>query len=185
MLRLQDKYKKEVVPLMMEKFGYKNKMAVPRIERVVVNTSFGRLVSEKSGEEAKKIYQSISDNLSLICGQKPQIRTAKKSISGFKIRQGVPLGARITLRGKRMYDFLERLIHIGLPRSRDFQGIDQKSFDEKGNLTLGIKEQITFPEIMPEKAKVIFGFEVTVVTGAKRREEGIELLRLLGFPIKA
>jgi large subunit ribosomal protein L5 len=184
MLRLKDKYKKEVVPHMMEKFGYKNEMAVPKIEKVVVNTGFGRLISGKSGDEAKKIYQGILDDLSLICGQRPQIRVAKKSISGFKLRQGQPVGAKVTLRGKRMYDFLERLIHIGLPRSRDFKGIEKESFDQKGNLTIGIKEQIVFPEIMPEKAKTIFGFEITVVTTAKRRQESIEFLRLLGFPIK-
>jgi large subunit ribosomal protein L5 len=185
MLRLKEKYQKEVIPEMMAKFGYKNTMAVPRIEKVVINTSFGRLISGKTSEEQKKICQNISDDLSLICGQRPQITVAKKSISGFKIRKGLPLGARVTLRGQRMYDFLERLIHIGLPRSRDFRGIDQKSFDEKGNLTIGIKEQIIFPEILPEKAKNIFGLEITVVTTAKKKEEGIELLRLMGFPIKS
>ena len=184
MLRLKNKYIKETVPQMMEKFGYKNTMAVPKIEKVVVNTGFGKLISGKTSEEQKKIYQDILDNLSLICGQKPQIRVSKKSISGFKTREGMPIGARVTLRGQRMYDFLERLICIGLPRSRDFQGITPESFDEKGNLTVGIKEQITFPEILPEKAKTIFGFETSVVTTARNREEGIELLRLMGFPIK-
>lgn len=169
---------------MTEIFKYKNKMAVPRIAKAVVNTGFGRLLSGKSGDEQKKVYQSILDDLSLICAQRPALRVAKKSISGFKVRQGTPLGAKVTLRGRRMYDFLERLIHIGLPRSRDFKGIEQSSFDKKGNLTIGIKEQITFPEILPERAKTIFGFEVTVTTTAETREEGIELLKLMGFPVK-
>ena len=184
MLRLREKYKKEAVPEMMKRFGYKSVMAVPKVEKVVLNTGFGRELSGKSGEEQKKLYQEIMEALALICGQKPQIRAAKKSIAAFKTRKGMPLGARATLRGARMYDFLERLIHIALPRSRDFQGLSQDSFDKKGNLTLGIKEHITFPEILPEKARNIFGFEVTVVTGAKTKEEGIELLRLIGFPIK-
>ena len=170
---------------MMQKFRYKNPMAVPRIEKVVVNTGFGRLIAGKSTEEQKKVYQGILDDLAQICGQRPQLRTAKKSVSGFKVRQGMPLGAKVTLRGKMMYDFLERLIRIGLPRSRDFSGIEQTAFDNKGNLTLGVREQITFPEILPEKAKTIFGFEVTVATNAKNRQEGIELLKLMGFPIKA
>ena len=185
MLRLKEKYEKETVPAMMEKFGYKNKMAVPRIEKVVINTGFGRLVSGKTSEEQKKIQDTILGDLSLISGQKPILKRAKKSISGFKIREGQVIGASVTLRGKKMFDFLERLIHIALPRLRDFQGIERSVFDKKGNLTIGIREQIAFPEILPEKAKNIFGLEITVVTTAKKREEGIELLRLLGFPIKA
>lgn len=184
MMRLREKYQKDAIPAMMQKFGYGNTMAVPKIEKVVVNCGFGRLAAGKSGEEQKKIQQEILEALSLICGQRPQLTRAKKSIAGFKTRKGMPLGAIVTLRGKRMYDFLERFINIALPRYRDFQGIEKTSFDQKGNLTLGVKEQITFPEIMPEKAKTIFGFEVTVSTTAKKREEGIELLKLLGFPIK-
>ena len=184
MLRLIEKYKQEVIPKMMEKFDYTNKMAVSRIEKVVVNCGFGRLISGKTPEEQKKIQDAILKDLSLITGQRPILRLAKKSISGFKTRKGVPIGAMVTLRGKRMNDFLERLIQIALPRSRDFRGIDQKMIDREGNLTIGIREQIAFPEILPEKAKNIFGFEITVVTTTKSREEGIELLRLLGFPIK-
>lgn len=184
MPQLKDKFEKEAIPAMMERFGYTNKMAVPRIEKVVANTGFGRLIAGKTSDEHKKIQESILNNLSLICGQKPILTFAKKSISGFKIRKGVSVGACVTLRGQKMYDFLERLIHIGLPRSRDFRGIEQNSFDKKGNLTLAIKEQITFPEILPEKSKINFGFEITVVTTAKTKEEGIELLKLLGFPIK-
>ena len=185
MLRLKEKYQKEVVLQMMENFGYKNKMAVPQIKKVVANTGFGRLIVGKTGEEQKKTYESILNDISLICGQKAVLTYAKKSISSFKIRKGMPVGAVVTMRGQKMHDFLERLIHIGLPRSRDFRGVDPKSVDKNGNLTIAIKEQIAFPEILPEKTKNIFGFEVTVATTAKTREEGLELLKLLGFPIKS
>jgi len=184
MLKLKEKYNKEVVPQMIEKFGYKSPMAVPRIGKVVVNTGFGKLIAGKTSEEQKKIYNTILDDLALICGQRPILTKAKKSISGFKTREGMPIGAMITLRGRKMYDFLERLICIGLPRVRDFRGIALKSFDRKGNLTLAIKEHTVFPEVSLEKAKNIFGSEITVVTTAKTHEEGIELLRMFGFPIK-
>ena len=183
-MHLREKYQKEVIPQMMEKFNYKNPMAVSKIEKVVINTGFGRLISNLTGQDQEKTVNFILNDLSLICGQNPVKTRAKKSISGFKIREGVPIGARVTLRRKKMYDFLERLIHIALPRSRDFRGIDSKSVDKKGNLTVGIKEHICFPEVSPEKAKSIFGLEITVVTTAKSREEGLELLRLMGFPIK-
>lgn len=184
MIHLLDKYKKEVIFQMKERLSYASDMAVPRIEKVVVNTGFGRLISEKTTEEQKKIYGPILEDLTLICGQRPTLTKAKKSIASFKIREGMPIGAMVTLRRKMMYDFLERLIHIVLPRSRDFRGIDPKSVDKEGNLTVAIKEHIAFPEILPEKAKTIFGLELTVVTTAKNKEEGLELLRLLGFPIK-
>jgi large subunit ribosomal protein L5 len=184
MIHLPEKYKKEVIPAMKERFGYRNDMAVPKIEKVVVNTGFGRLISGKTPEEQKKITGPILEDLAMICGQYPKLTKAKKSISGFKIRQGMPVGAQASLRRKMMYDFLERLIHIALPRSRDFRGIDPKSLDKKGNLTVAIKEHIAFPEILPERIKTIFGIELTVVTTAKTREEGLELLKLLGFPIK-
>lgn len=185
MLKLQEKYKKEVIPQIKEKFGYKNIIAVPRIEKVVVNTGFGKLIGGRTSNEQKKIYEAIITELSLICGQRPILTKAKKSISAFKIRQGVPVGATVILRKKVMYDFLERLIKIGLPRTRDFRGIEPKSFDEKGNLTIAIKEHIVFPEILPEKVKNIFGFEITIVTTAKTKEQGIDLLKLMGFPIKS
>jgi large subunit ribosomal protein L5 len=184
MLRLKDKYQKEVVRQMMEKFGYKNPMAVPKIEKVIVNVGFGRLVSGKTADERKKVQDQILNDLALITAQRPILRPAKKSISGFKTRKGIPIGAKVTLRGQMMYDFLERVVNIALPRSRDFRGIPKDSIDKSGNLTIGIREQIAFPEISPEKTKFIFGFEITVVTTAKSREEGLELLRLLGFPIK-
>lgn len=184
MIRLQEKYKKEVILALKEKFGYKNIMSVPKIEKVAVNTGFGRLVSGKTSGEEKKIYTAILEDLSSIIGQYPTLTRARKSIAGFKTREGMPIGARITLRGKKMYDFLEKVIYIALPRSRDFQGIDRKSVDREGNLTIGIQEHIIFPEIELEKTKNIFGLEITVVTTAKTPEEGLELLRLLGFPIK-
>ncbi len=184
MLGLSDKYKREVIPQMMEKFGYRNAMAVPKIEKVVVNTGFGRQISGKTNEEQKKFTDFILEELGLVCGQKAIKTLAKKSIASFKVRQGMPLGAKVTLRGRKMADFLERFIHIALPRTRDFKGIEPASLDKKGNLTIAVKEHIVFPEILPERAKNIFGLEVTVVTTAKSREEGLELLRLLGFPIK-
>lgn len=184
MTHLKDKYKKEAIPAMMEKFGYKNVMAVPKVEKVVINTGFGRLIIGKTSDEQKKIYAGILGDLGLICGQQPVLTKAKKSIAGFKLREGILIGAKNTLRGNKMYDFLERVINIALPRSRDFRGIDLKSFDKQGNLTIAIKEHIIFPEILPEKAKIIFGFEITVVTTAKNQEQGTELLRLMGFPIK-
>lgn len=184
MLRLTEKYQKEVIPKMMKKFGYKSPMAVPKIEKVIVNTGFGRLVAGKSSEEQKKIWETILNDLSLITSQRPVLTKAKRAVSGFKTRIGLPIGAMVTLRGKRMSDFLERLIYIALPRSRDFRGLEEKSIDKGGNLTIGVKEHIAFPEILPERAKNIFGLEITVVTNAKKREEGLELLRLLGFPIK-
>ena len=184
MLTLKEKYTKEVIPAMMKKFGYKNVMVVPKIEKVVVNTGFGRMIINKTSDEQKKAYKLIFDDLASICAQKPILTKAKKSISGFKLREGMSIGAKVTLRGRKMNDFLERVIHIALPRFRDFRGIDLKSFDKEGNLTIAIKEHIVFPEVSSEKAKNIFGFEITVVTTAKNKEESIELLRLLGFPIK-
>ncbi len=183
-IRLFEKYQKEAVPAMIKKFGYTSVMAVPKIEKVVLNTGFGKRVTGKTSEEQKKISKGILDDLALIAGQAPVLTKAKKSIAGFKLRQGNPIGATVNLRGKRMYDFIERLINIALPRSRDFNGIPIKSIDQSGNLNLAIKEHIAFAEIEPERAKSIFGLEVTVVTSAKSKEEGLELLRLLGFPIK-
>lgn len=177
MTTLEEKYKKDVVPAMRAKFGYKNIMAIPRVQKVVVNCGVGKIREEKERAEIQKF-------LALITGQKPASRAAKKAIASFKTRQGFVIGYQVTLRGKRMYDFLSRLVAIALPRTRDFRGLDSKSFDPKGNLTIGIKEHIVFPEMIGEDYRFLFGFEVTVVTSAGKREEGIELLRLLGFPIK-
>ena len=184
MISLTEKYKKEVIPQMMEKFGHKNVMAVPKVEKVVVNTGFGRMISGKGTDEQKKIYEAILNDLTLITGQRPILKRSKKSISAFKVREGMPLGATVVLRKEKMYDFLERFINIALPRTRDFQGIDRKSIDQRGSLTYGIREHIIFPEIFPEKVKNIFGLEITVVTTAKNKEESAEFLKLMGFPLK-
>lgn len=183
-MNLKEKYKKEVVPQMMEKMGYKNIMAVPRLEKAVCNVGFGRQVVGKTSDEQKKVHEAIINDLSIITGQKPVLTRAKKAIAAFKTRKGMPVGACCTLRGQKMYDFLERVIGLALPRSRDFQGIEVKSVDQNGNLTFAIKEQIAFPEISPEKTKMLFSFEITVATNAKKKEEGLALLRLLGFPIR-
>lgn len=174
---LQEKYRKYVVPAMREKFGYANILSVPKIEKVVVNAGVGRIRDEKQNEEIKRF-------LSLITGQKPSPRPAKKAIASFKTRRGLVIGYQVTLRGLRMYDFISRLINIALPRTRDFRGIGETSFDARGNLTIGVKEHIVFPEVLGEDYKFLFGFEITVATSAHRREEGIELLKLMGFPIK-
>jgi len=184
MMRLKDKYIKEVVPQMMEKFSYKNTMAVPKIIKVVLNNGFGSHVIGKTADEQKKIQEAIVNDLSLIAGQRAILTRAKKAIASFKTRKGMPLGASVTLRGQKMYDFLERLINVALPRSRDFRGIEQKSVDRNGNLTLAVREHIAFPEISPEKTKQIFSFEITVVTTAKNHERASAFLKLLGFPIK-
>jgi large subunit ribosomal protein L5 len=184
MAYLSEKYKKEVIPAMMKKFGYKSKMAVPKIKKVVVNTGFGRMIAGKTPDEQRKTHAFILEDLNLICGQKPILTVAKKSIASFKIREGQEVGAVVTLRKIKMYDFLERLIQITLPRSRDFQGLDKKCFDKAGNMAIGIKEHIIFPEVSPEKSKNIFGLQIIVATTANNKEEGAELLRLMGFPIK-
>lgn len=176
---LKQKYIKEAIPTMKEKFGYKNNMAVPKIEKVVVNVGIG-----SSTLKDEKVQELIAKNLALITGQKPVPTQAKKAISSFKTRKGMIIGLKVTLRGKRMFDFLFRLINVAIPRIRDFRGLDPKSIDQGGNLNIGIKEYIIFPEISTEDVKRIFGLEVTIVTNAKKREEALELFKLLGFPIK-
>lgn len=183
-MNIQDKYKKEIIPAMKKKFGYKSVMAVPMIKKVVVNTGLGRILAVKTSQEQKDAIARISADFSQITGQKPTICSAKKSIAAFKVRQGMPLGMKVTLRGRRMNDFLTRLICIVLPRSRDFRGIDQKVVDSKGNLSLGIKEHTIFPEILAENVRQVFGLEVIVATSAKTKEEGLEFFKLLGFPLK-
>ncbi len=182
--KLQKKYKGEVVPAMMQKFGYKNSMAVPSIKKVVLNTSFGKEAVGKTGGEREKIQNLITQDLSLIAGQKTNLVKSKKSIAGFKLREGLEIAAVVTLRKDKMWDFLERLIYLSLPRSRDFKGVDPKSIDKRGNLSVGLKEHIFFPEIFTEKEKTIFGLEITIVTNAKSKEEGLELYKLLGFPMR-
>ncbi|MFH0739732.1 MAG: 50S ribosomal protein L5 [bacterium] len=184
MKRLQEQYNKEVIPEMVKKFGYKSIMAVPKIKKIVINCGFGKMVIGKSGGEREKAEQYISESMAAITGQKPSLNKAKKSIAAFKLREGVAVGAHCTLRKKRMFDFLEKLIWIVLPRSRDFRGIDIKAVTSQGDITIGFKEYVPFPELKVEKEKGIFGLEVTISTTAQTREEGIELLRLLGFPFK-
>jgi len=176
---LKEKYIKEAIPAMKEKFGYRNNLAIPRITKVVVNTGIGKALKDK------KIQETISKDLTVITGQKPAPTLAKGAISGFKIREGMIVGLKITLRGKRMYEFLDRLVGAAIPRIRDFRGLPEKSIDKQGNLTIGIKEHIIFPEIAHEDVKFIFGFEVIVVTSARSRKEAVELFRLIGFPIKS
>lgn len=178
MSSLLEQYRTKIVPALQKDFNIKNIMSVPKVDKVVINVGVGKMVKDdKFIEKAKK-------DLALLTGQKPVARQAKKSIAGFKVREGVDIGLVVTLRGKRMYDFIDRLVHVALPRSKDFRGIDSKNFDSNGNLNLGIKEHSIFPEVSYESLKDIFGLEVTVVTTAKNREKGIVLLKLMGFPIK-
>ena len=184
MVSLYEKYKKEAVPAMMKRFGYRNVMEAPRIEKVTVNCGFGRMISGKTKEEQKKVQEAVARDLTQICGQRAVIAKARRSIAGFKIREGQNIGAKVTLRRQRMYDFLERVICVALPRSRDFQGIPASGIDQGGNLSFGIKEHIAFPEVSPEKINFIFSFEITATTTAKNREEGKALFESLGFPIR-
>lgn len=181
---LKEKYKKEVIPSMMEKFNYKSPMAVPKIKKIVVNCGFGKMIIDKGSKEREQVENYISQSLAAITGQKPALRQAKKSISSFKLRKGMFIAAKATLRGKRMYEFLEKLIWLCLPRERDFRGIPLKSITKEGNLTIGFREYTPFPELKLEKEKGIFGLEITVVTTAKNKEEAIELLRLMEFPLE-
>ena len=178
MPRLLKKYRKEIVPEMMAEFKYKSVMAVPKISKVTLNIGTGKIAKDD------KLLTKIENDLTQLTGQKPVIRKAKKSIAGFKLREGSRVGLSVTLRGSRMYDFIDRLIAIALPRTRDFRGLDVKGFDRQGNLSIGIKEHNIFPEIHYENIKDIFGLQVTVTTTAKEKVEGIKLLKLMGFPIK-
>ena len=168
----------------MEKFHYSSSMAAPRLEKVVINTGFGKLLGTKTGDDHQKSMDAIVQDMSELAGQHAALTRAKHSIAGFKTRQGMPVGAKVTLRGPRMYRFLDRLIHVVLPRSRDFRGLPLSNVDKHGNMSLGIREHIFFSEISPEKVRNIFGIQITVTTSAKTREEGLELFRLLGFPLK-
>ena len=178
MSRLQVKYVQEVVPAMIKEFGYKNVNQVPKIEKVVLNMRLGQ---EKDNT---KSFNLAVEELGLIAGQKPLIVEAKKSVANFKLREGQKIGAKVTLRSKNMYDFLDRLISVALPRVRDFQGISTKAFDGRGNYSLGIKEQSIFPEISYEKIERTRGFDIIVVTTAETNAEALALLKLMGFPFK-
>lgn len=178
MSRLLDKYHNEAVPALMEKFGYKNVMEVPKVEKVIINMRVG-----EAKENAKALEAAVND-LSVISGQKPVITRAKKSVAAFKIRTGMPIGCKVTLRGRRMYDFLDKLFNIALPRVRDFRGVSPDAFDGRGNFALGIKEQLIFPEVDYDKIEKIRGMDVIIVTTGKTDEEARELLRILGVPFR-
>ena len=178
MNRLEEKYKKEVVPSLMEKYNYKTVMLVPKIEKIVVNMGVGDALANSKNLEA-----AVSD-LAKITGLKPIETKAKKSIAAFKVREGHKIGCKVTLRGERMYEFLDKLISIGLPRVRDFRGLSSKSFDGRGNYTIGIKEQIIFPEIKFDEVENVRGMDIVIVTTAKNNEEAFELLKELGVPFR-
>jgi large subunit ribosomal protein L5 len=176
--RLRKKYKDEIVPQLMKDFSFKNIMQVPKLERIVVNMGLGEAVQNA------KLIESAVEELTAITGRKPVITRAKKSIATFKLREGMPIGVMVTLRGEQMYDFFDRLVSIALPRTRDFKGISPKSFDGRGNFTLGIREQIVFPEINYDKIDRIKGMNVTLVTTAETDEQGRALLKSLGMPFR-
>jgi len=176
MSRLRGIYDTEIVDAMMSRFGYKNKMAVPKIEKVVVNIGIGE------AKENAKVVEHATNDLAIITGQKPIVTKAKKSISAFKLRAGMPVGCKVTLRGSKMYSFVDRLINVALPRVRDFRGVSPDSFDGRGNYTLGIKEQLIFPEISYDQIDKLRGMEVVIVTTAQTDEEARELLTQFGMP---
>ncbi len=176
--RLADKYKKEVVPALVKKFGYKSVMQAPKLEKICVNRGVNGAVADK------KLVDVAVEELSTITGQKAVITHSKKDISNFKLRRNMPIGARVTLRGEKMYEFLDRLISVALPRVRDFKGINEKSFDGRGNYTMGVTEQIIFPEIDIDKVNKITGMDITFVTNAQTDEEAYELLKAMGMPFK-
>lgn len=178
MSTLKEKYKTEVRPALIEHFSYKNILEVPRLEKVVINMGIGE------GKENPKLLEAAAKELSLIAGQKPVVIKAKKSVASFKLREGMSIGCKVTLRGERMYDFVNKLINVALPRVRDFRGVSPKSFDGRGNYTLGLKEQIIFPEINYDEVERIQGMDITIVTSAKTDEEAKELLRKMGMPFK-
>ncbi|APM37568.1 50S ribosomal protein L5 [Clostridium kluyveri] len=175
-LRLQEKYKKEVVPALMDKFGYKNIMQAPKLEKIVINMGVGE------AKDNPKVLESAVNDLTIITGQKPVLTRAKKSIANFKLRENMAIGCKVTLRKQYMYEFADKLMNVALPRVRDFSGISDKSFDGRGNYSLGIKEQLIFPEIEYDKIDKVRGMDIVFVTTANTDEEAKELLRLFGMP---
>lgn len=178
MNRLKEKFVKEVTPALMSKFNYKSVMEVPKLEKIVLNMGVGDAVAN-----AKALDNAVEE-LATITGQKPVVTRAKKSIAGFRLREGMPIGAKVTLRGERMYEFLDKLVSVSLPRVRDFRGISKKAFDGRGNYTLGIKEQLIFPEIDYDKVSKVRGMDIVIVTTAKTDEESRELLTQFGMPFQ-
>ncbi len=178
MSRLKELYINEVQPKLKEEFGYRNHMQIPKLEKIVLNMGLGEAIQNI------KALDSAVEQLTLISGQKPAVRRAKRSIAAFKLREGMAIGAMVTLRGDRMYDFFDKLVHISLPRVRDFRGVSPKGFDGRGNFSMGIKEQIIFPEIDYDEIDRVRGLNITIVTTAKTDEEGRRLLQLLGMPFR-
>ena len=176
--RLRQHYREQVMPALMQRFGYKNLMQVPHLEKIVVNMGIGDAISNS------KLLDAAREDMRQITGQQPVITKAKKSIANFKLREGMPIGCRVTLRGPRMYEFFDRLVNVALPRIRDFRGVPTKSFDGRGNYTLGLKEQINFPEIDYDKIMQLMGMDITFVTSAKTDEESRELLALMNMPFR-
>lgn len=179
MPRLKDKYIKEIIPLMMKEFSYKNVMQVARVQKVVLNVGLGEAIQNI------KLLDAAQKELSLITGQRAVVTKAKRSIASFKLRKGVPIGCKVTLRGNKMYEFLDRLISLALPRIRDFKGVSEKSFDGRGNYSLGLKEQFIFPEIDYDKVEMVHGLDVAICTTAKTDKESKSLLRYLGMPFRS
>ena len=173
---LKETYKSEIAPALMKKFGYKSVMQIPKLDKIVINVGCGE------ARENSKVVDAIINDLQIITGQKPVICRAKKSVANFKLREGMPIGVKVTLRGDRMYEFLERFFNLALPRVRDFRGINPNSFDGRGNYAMGIKEQLIFPEIEYDKIDAVRGMDINMVTTANTDEEGRELLKLLGAP---
>lgn len=178
MAKLHDLYKDTVVAELQKQFGYKSVMQVPRIEKITLNMGVGEAIADK------KVLEHATNDLTAISGQKPVTTVARKSVAGFKIREGYPIGTKVTLRGERMWEFLERLISISIPRIRDFRGLNPKSFDGRGNYSMGVREQIIFPEIQYDKIDKIRGLDITITTSAKDNEEGLALLSAFEFPFK-
>ncbi|HEX2054865.1 MAG TPA: 50S ribosomal protein L5 [Nitrospiraceae bacterium] len=179
MPRLREIYRERVVPSLMKEFGFRNPMQVPRLDRIVLNVGMGEAIQNV------KLLENAATELGVITGQKPVVTKAKKAIAGFKLRQGMPIGAKVTLRSRRMYEFFDRLVTIALPRIRDFRGVSPKAFDGRGNYTLGLKEQLIFPEIKYDSVASIHGMDITIVTTARTNDEGKALLKHLGMPFRA
>lgn len=177
--RMKDTYRDKVIPALMKEFGYKNPMQVPKLQRIVLNVGMGQAIQNV------KLLESAASELGVLTGQKAVITKAKKAIAGFKLRQGMPIGTKVTLRSDRMYEFFDRLVSVALPRIRDFRGVSPKAFDGRGNYTLGLKEQLVFPEIKYDSVASIHGMDITIVTSAGTNEEGKALLRHLGMPFRA
>lgn len=178
MAKLHDFYKESVVPQLAKEFGYKSVMQVPRIEKITLNMGLGEALTDK------KVLENATNDMQLIAGQKPVVTKARKSVAGFKIREGYPIGCKVTLRGDRMWEFFERLVSIAIPRIRDFRGLNAKSFDGRGNYSMGVKEQIIFPEIDFDKVDKVRGMDITITTSAQTNEEGKALLTAFNFPFR-